>query len=245
MEPLKLSDLNIQKTLAHGHNGLVHEVVANDGRRGILKFPQNSHEGDVIRRFHGQAGFLPLWGTVLHKEREGFLMPLAQGDLQQEMNEGRRVSPHALYPVALAIDLMHRNGYLHRDLHPGNMVHYEGAWYLIDFGLSRPFENSFRCPQGSHAVIRYASANQLENHPEKPADDWYSYFLSLLAAATGMIPWADRPTGPALLVTKVADPFHPFPVCAVQELLQTVVNRQSFSLEWIREQMDRIESLAD
>ncbi len=210
-------DLTMVSCLGHSPNGLVHEVL--DPRRGpcIVKFPGTAWARDLHLDFTGLPGVLPVLARVRHAEHFGVMMPRAQTDLQKLLRAGRSLPATALTPVALAIDAIHRRGFLHRDVHPGNLVLWQDAWHLIDFGLSRDFRVGFRCEQGSHGVIRFAATSQLQNLEEHPDDDWYSFFLTALAVRHGAFPWADLQNGPALLLHKVRDPLHPFGDCAAQE----------------------------
>ena len=37
---------------------------------------------------------------------------------------------------------IHKNNYIHRDLHSGNILLLNESWYIGDFGLSQPAENT-------------------------------------------------------------------------------------------------------
>ncbi len=216
---LDFLDLTMVSCLGHSPNGLVYEVLDRQRVLRVVKFPGTAWARDLHLEFSGLPGVLPVLARVRHAEHFGVMMPRAQTDLQELLRAGEFLPATALAPVARAIDAVHGRGYLHRDVHPGNFVLWQDTWHLIDFGLSRERAPGFRCPDGSHGVIRFAAAEQLENLEEHPDDDWYSFLLAALAVRHGVFPWAAQPNGPALLLQKVRDPLHPFDGCPAQEAL--------------------------
>lgn len=221
---IPMADFGSVACLAHNAAGRVFEVRWKE-RPAVVKFPADPGESRIHCLLQGNPGVLELWAIVMDPEMgEGLLMPRAQTDLQGELDRGTRVSPLQLFDAARALAHMHAIGWLHRDVHPGNLVLHEGTWKLIDFGLSRLHEGGFRCPRQSHAVIRFASVTQLENAVEQPADDWYSFGLVALSALHGKMPWQGM-REPQILLRKTADPFSAFGNCATRKwLLQLAGN---------------------
>ena len=231
-------ELTMVSCLGHSPNGLVYEVLDRERVHRIVKFPGTAWERQLHLDFNGEPGVMPLLARVRHADSPGVMMPLGETDLHTLLTVGQRLPATILAPVALAIDALHRRGFLHRDVHPGNFILWDGRWHLIDFGLSRDFSAGFRCGNGSHAVIRFAAADQLQNQEEHPNDDWYSFFLSALAVRHGAFPWAETPNGPTLLLQKVRDPLHPFGDCPVQEdLLARCVARPGLELDEVLRQL--------
>lgn len=235
--------LTMTSCLGHGPNGLIYEVLDQERVRRVVKFPGTAWERDLHLEFNGLPGVMPVLARVRHADTLGVMMPRGEEDLQDRLRAGDRLAPSELEPVARAIDAIHRRGFLHRDVHPGNIVRWEGIWRLIDFGLSRDFTAGFRCDHGSHAVIRFAAAQQLQNHEEHPDDDWYSFFLVALSVCHGAFPWADLQNGPALLLRKIRDPLHPFGDCAVQEApLARCLERRVLALDEVLERLRALDA---
>jgi serine/threonine protein kinase len=240
---LDFLDLTMVSCLGHSPNGLVHEVLDPQRVPRIVKFPGTAWARDLHLEFTGLPGVLPVLARVRHAENFGVMMPRAKTDLHELLREGESLPATALVPVARAIDAIHGRGFLHRDVHPGNLVLWEDAWHLIDFGLSRDFRAGFRCDHGSHAVIRFAAVPQLENLEEHPDDDWYSFFLVALAVRHGAFPWADLPNGPALLLHKVRNPLHPFGDCPVQDaLLARCLTRGGLALDEVLDALTALDA---
>jgi serine/threonine protein kinase len=240
---LDFLELSMVSCLGHSPNGLVYEVLDADRVHRIVKFPGTAWERQLHLEFDGEPGVMPLLARVRHADSPGVMMPRGETDLHERLLNGQRFPATILVPVARAIDAIHRRGFLHRDVHPGNFILWEGAWYLIDFGLSRDFSAGFRCGNGSHAVIRFASARQLQNGEEHPDDDWYSFFLVALSVRHGAFPWADAPNGPTLLLRKVNDPLHPFGDCPVQaDLLGMCLQRRGLTLDEVLEQLRALDA---
>ncbi|MBU1242280.1 protein kinase [Myxococcota bacterium] len=237
-------ELNMLSCLGHSPNGLVYEVLDRDRIRRIVKFPGTAWERQLHLEFDGVPGVMPLLARVRHADSPGVMMPRGDTDLHERLRVGDRFPATILVPVARAIDAIHQRGFLHRDVHPGNFILWEGAWYLIDFGLSRDFSAGFRCDNGSHAVIRFAAPPQLQNQDEHPDDDWYSFFLVALAVRHGAFPWDGQPNGPPLLLQKVRDPLHPFVDCPAQEaLLARCVARPGLGLEEVLARLAALDEL--
>ncbi|KAA6327137.1 MAG: putative tau-tubulin kinase 1, partial [Streblomastix strix] len=100
-----------------------------------------------------------------------------------------------------ALYLLHKSGFVHRDIKPGNFVigntkQTSGTLYLIDFGLSKrkyrtnriiaiPRTNIFK------GTLRYASLNAHKGIELSFGDDLLSLFFVLAEFYTGKLPWKD------------------------------------------------------
>ncbi len=240
---LDMADFATVSCLAHNAAGRVFEVRWQS-RPAVVKFPANREELEIHTQMNETPGVLPLWACVRDANLgEGLLMPRAQRDLQGCLEQGVSVAPRELSPVARALFELHAQGWLHRDVHPGNLVFWQDAWHLIDFGLSRPHAGGFRCPHKSHAVIRFASLAQLENREEHPEDDWYSFGLTVLSALHGKLPWSGLGE-PQVLLRKASDPYSPFGGCATREILPPLMHAEALGPESVLNILNDLDSSA-
>ena len=109
-------------------------------------------------------------GSALHDYTGVF--PLLAEDQQDESPEA--LALRWLQTACEALGVLHRNGLVHGDVSPRNMIVSNGDLVLTDYDcVSRV---------GQHAVapgtILYCSPSFLENHPASPADDIYALAAS-------------------------------------------------------------------
>jgi serine/threonine protein kinase len=102
---------------------------------------------------------------------------------------------HAAGQLASAIQGVHLEGVLHRDVKPSNvLVTREGRVVLIDFGLAETLDpGSEQCASsglllGTHG---YVAPEQARGEALSTAADWYSFGVSVYEAATGRLPFAN------------------------------------------------------
>ena len=114
--------------------------------------------------------------------------------------------------IASALDYAHRQGVIHRDLKPGNILFDQfGESYLADFGIAQLAEGSTKLT-GERAFVgtpAYMSPEQV--HGEEQLDtrsDIYALGIILFEMLTGKLPFdADTPT--RLMMKHVLDPIPP------------------------------------
>ena len=94
-----------------------------------------------------------------------------------------------LYPVAQALSKLHKNGIIHRDISPDNiMVTKEGKVILIDMGSSREFDGEYQnttlqIKKGYAPVEQYQSSEKTGRYT-----DLYSFCASFYKIITGVTP---------------------------------------------------------
>ena len=101
------------------------------------------------------------------------------------------------------LDYAHRNGVVHRDVKPGNLLRgREGMVKLADFGIAKAAEQSDITKVGSVlGTAAYLSPEQARGEPAGPASDLYALGVVAYQLLAGRLPvrrrLADRPRAPA------------------------------------------------
>ncbi|KAK0416272.1 hypothetical protein QR680_012391 [Steinernema hermaphroditum] len=103
----------------------------------------------------------------------------------------------------MSIEDLHRIGYLHRDIKPGNFAigrpetKENHIIFMLDFGLSRKYigdnvNKDIRMPRSSapfRGTTRYASINCLSNKDQSRKDDIEAWLYMVVEWTTGLLPW--------------------------------------------------------
>jgi len=115
-------------------------------------------------------------GTLAHKTR---LAPLSAEDILKYGAE-----------VASALDYLHQEGIIHRDLKSSNiLLDMSGHTYLADFGLARVMSTSTLAFHTGHGTPPYASPEQIQSKAITPKSDLFSFGILLYEMLTGQLPW--------------------------------------------------------
>jgi serine/threonine protein kinase len=114
---------------------------------------------------------------------------------------------HLIGQVAAALDYAHRQGVIHRDVKPSNVL-MDGDWALLtDFGLAKMTEASVKLT-GTGVGIgtpAYMSPEQGQGLPVDHRTDIYSLGVVLFEMLTGRIPH-DAETPFAIIVKRMSEP---------------------------------------
>lgn len=122
---------------------------------------------------------------------------LSGGSLRSVLDAGHRLTPAQALVVGLetarALDHAHRQGFVHRDVKPANVLFGDDARLRVaDFGLARAIaEAGWTEPTGSVlGTARYASPEQARGESIDGRSDVYALALVLIEAVTGTVPFS-------------------------------------------------------
>lgn len=208
--PYKLSDLLGQGAMAQVYRG-----VTPDGQQAAVKLLHPGLTGDqgFLARFHREAeaaGRLdhPHIVKVLAHGSEGethyLAMELIDGPSLQVVLRGRTQPFTPAEAVALiarlaeALDYAHRQGVIHRDVKPSNILLRGGRLddpALTDFGVARLVEETVATQSGALlGTPAYMAPEQGEGQPGDERSDVYALGVILYELLTGQPPFqADSP----------------------------------------------------
>jgi serine/threonine protein kinase len=99
--------------------------------------------------------------------------------------------------VGDALQYAHRQGVVHRDVKPANVMIEESGWaYVCDFGVARAFGSVSLTQTGaSLGTPRYMAPEQVEGKPVDGRCDQYSLAILIWEALTGTLPFTGESVG--------------------------------------------------
>ncbi len=102
--------------------------------------------------------------------------------------EGHRI--HILTQIADALEYLHKQGFLHRDICPRNvMVTKENVVKLIDFGLAVPNLPAFQKPGNRTGTPNYLAPELIRRTTTDHRVDLFALGVTAYEVFTGTLPW--------------------------------------------------------
>ena len=164
------------------------KATGPDGKEAVLKFIAKPDHLDphlpdrevvIGPDLANDQGVLPVWDWGQHDGWWVIAMPRAEMSLADflekrggrlQVNEARDV----LLEIAMALNGVSEK-IVHRDLKPQNILRWEGAWHIADFGSAR-YAEAATAPGGSRKNMYtppYAAPEQMTgDHADRSADVW-------------------------------------------------------------------------
>ncbi|MCS6835443.1 MAG: protein kinase, partial [Anaerolineae bacterium] len=166
--------------------------------------PEHANQPEFIRGFETEAQFVarlehpyivPLFDFWRDPDGAFLVMRLLRGgSLAKRLRQGPLSLEDTLRVVeqiTSALHVAHRNGVVHRDLKPDNiLLDEEGNAYLTDFGIAKLVGGS-STDQNISGSIRYIAPEQLRAEPPSISVDMYSLGLMIYEMLTGSYPFGE------------------------------------------------------
>ncbi|HEX6306225.1 MAG TPA: protein kinase [Anaerolineales bacterium] len=182
------------------------------GRQVAIKviLPRFANHPDFIRRFEAEAQLVarlehphivPLY-DYWREPGGAFLVMrwMRGGSLQAALTQGPwslEAAARLLAQVGAALGVAHRQGVVHRDFKPANILLDEaGNAYLSDFGIAKnlPIESAAPRQAFTTGTPGYISPEQIRGETVTPRTDIYALGIVLYELLTGEQPYAARST---------------------------------------------------
>ena len=202
---------NIIKQIGRGGFGDIFEVERSSDKQSFaMKISRGGKKTLCIESFFLQqlqkSPYFPKYVEYKETQKNEFLILELLGpsldvicdnisDYRMSLSTSLRVGVEMLR----CIRTFHEHGFIHQDIKPSNFLIRKSRKYpivLIDYGVSRSYINHEtqevlepRPFVGFTGTMKYASLNAFEGKELGPADDLYSWFISLLELMTGKSPF--------------------------------------------------------
>jgi eukaryotic-like serine/threonine-protein kinase len=193
-----------------GTGGMANVYLAEDevlGRRVAIKILNDRHAGDdqFVERFRREAKNAaslshPNIVSIYDRgEAEGtyyIAMEYLDGRSLKELIVARGPAPIHLAvdyarQILAAIRFAHRNGIVHRDIKPHNvLVDGEGRLKVTDFGIARAGASQMTEAGSIIGTAQYLSPEQAKGAPVDQTSDLYSVGVVLYELLTGVVPFS-------------------------------------------------------
>ncbi len=192
-----------------GTGGMANVYLAEDqelGRRVAIKMLDDRHSQDeqFVERFRREAKSAaglshPNIVSIYDRgEAEGtyyIAMEYLEGRTLKELLVARGPTPIAVAidyarQILGAVGFAHRNGIVHRDIKPHNVVVApDGRLKVTDFGIARSGTSQMTEAGSIIGTAQYLSPEQAKGAPVTPASDIYSVGIVLFEMLTGSVPF--------------------------------------------------------
>lgn len=203
----RLGDWTLFEILGTGGNGVVWRARHIDGRAAALKvlkfsvgpsskaYRRFKAEVASLQRLAGERGVLPIIEHNLPERPTAsdppwLAMPIAT-EIDQALGAGASLTDVviAVCSIAETLATLHEQGFVHRDIKPGNLYVFDGDWCVGDFGLvNHPDREALTAPGEKIGPQNFlapemlsASGSKEDQHPA----DVYSLMKTLYVLATG------------------------------------------------------------
>ena len=205
----------IEAVVGTGGMAVVYRALDTQENRTVaIKVLRPEYESDMefVRRFSREAeaaakmsheNIVNLLDVGIEGEMRYIVMEYVDGQTLKEMiREEGRIHPDVALRMTIrilaAVDHAHRNGIVHRDIKPQNiLVDREGRVKVADFGIARlkTSQTTHLDPNGSAmGSVHYLSPEQARGEVASEQSDLYSVGIVLYEMLTGRVPFDGETT---------------------------------------------------
>lgn len=206
IKSIKLEDFKVLKVIGRGSFGKVclvehnvtKEIYAMKGLKKDLLIEQEQINNTILEKEILQSITHPfLCGLVFGfqtEERIFFVMPfLSGGELFQHLRKARRFDEEKARfygaQIGLALDYLHQNGILYRDLKPENVLLDElGYLKLADFGMAKKLNQNEKATSFC-GTPEYLAPEIIVGEGYDKSADWWSFGILLYEMLCGIPPF--------------------------------------------------------
>jgi tetratricopeptide (TPR) repeat protein/predicted Ser/Thr protein kinase len=151
-------------------------------------------EAHVVARL-SHPNIVPVYDFGEVGGRPYLAMQLLEGATIDRAGLNTRSTIEAIGDVARALDFAHRQGIVHRDVKPSNIMISEGRAWLMDFGLARPaqVDSSISASGTILGTPQYMSPEQARGERVDARSDVYSLGATVYALLCGRPPFETSP----------------------------------------------------
>jgi len=223
-EPLR--GYRLLEQIGEGAFGVVYRAIQPQVHRDVAVkaiHPHLANDPEFIRRFEAEAQFIarlehphvvPLYDYWREPGGAYLVMRfLRGGNLAEALDDGAfdlERAARMLDQVGGALASAHRQGVVHRDVKPSNiLLDEEGNAYLADFGIAKDIAVSDRTePPAVKGSLLYLAPEQIRGETITPRTDVYALGVVLYEVLVGEHPFADVPDM-AIFERQLRDPLPP------------------------------------
>ena len=201
--PSVLGPYRIEAPLGQGGMGQVFRATDTRLHRSVaIKIPSEKFTERFEREARAIASLNHPHICTLHDVGPAYLvMELVDGEtLEARLLRGRLPLQQTLEygaQIASALATAHAQGIVHRDLKPANIMLTKSGVKLLDFGLSRSFEDAHVTAEWERmGTPAYMAPEQFKGQTADARTDIYAFGLVLYEMATGGRPSSKTPSPP-------------------------------------------------
>ena len=206
----KIKSYDIGEPLGKGGYGVVYRARQDAVFREVaIKVinPEHANQPNFIRRFESEAQvvarlehphIVPLYDFWREPDSAYLVMRYLRGGSLRDIIDERGklhtdVASKVLEQVGSALTFAHRNGVVHRDVNPGNiLLDEDGNAYLSDFGIAK--EEGADDGIGDGAIVgtmAYLAPEQIRGVEAGRQSDVYALGITLFEMLSGLRPFAN------------------------------------------------------